>query len=68
VDCPGHDILMATMLNGAAVMDAALLLIAGECWREGVGQGGEKRHALTYTLKRKRIMPTTTNIRTFGSY
>lgn len=30
VDCPGHDILMATMLNGAAVMDAALLLIAGQ--------------------------------------
>lgn len=29
VDCPGHDMLMATMLNGAAVMDAALLLIAG---------------------------------------
>ncbi|KAA1070209.1 hypothetical protein PGT21_003670 [Puccinia graminis f. sp. tritici] len=29
VDCPGHDILMATMLSGAAVMDAALLLIAG---------------------------------------
>eukprot|EP00434_Breviolum_minutum_P007363 symbB.v1.2.006498.t2/scaffold361.1/size299464/21 len=29
VDCPGHDILMATMLNGAAVMDAALLVIAG---------------------------------------
>ena len=28
VDCPGHDILMATMLNSAAVMDAALLLIA----------------------------------------
>lgn len=28
VDCPGHDILMATMLNGAAVMDGALLLIA----------------------------------------
>ena len=28
VDCPGHDILMATMLNGAAVMDAALLLVA----------------------------------------
>ena len=27
VDCPGHDILMATMLNGAAVMDAVLLLI-----------------------------------------
>merc|ERR1712070_1098390 len=29
VECPGHDILMANMLNGAAVMDAALLLIAG---------------------------------------
>jgi translation initiation factor 2 subunit 3 len=29
VDCPGHDILMATMLNGAAVMDAAILLVAG---------------------------------------
>ncbi|EEA05257.1 eukaryotic translation initiation factor 2, gamma subunit, putative [Cryptosporidium muris RN66] len=29
VDCPGHDILMSTMLNGAAVMDAALLLVAG---------------------------------------
>eukprot|EP01098_Paradermamoeba_levis_P000329 TRINITY_DN1033_c0_g1_i4.p1 TRINITY_DN1033_c0_g1~~TRINITY_DN1033_c0_g1_i4.p1 ORF type:complete len:337 (-),score=111.21 TRINITY_DN1033_c0_g1_i4:1195-2205(-) len=28
VDCPGHEILMATMLNGAAVMDAALLLVA----------------------------------------
>ena len=26
---PGHDILMATMLNGAAVMDAAILLVAG---------------------------------------
>lgn len=30
VDCPGHDILMATMLTGAAVMDAALLLIAAD--------------------------------------
>ncbi len=28
VDCPGHDILMATMLGGVAVMDAALLLVA----------------------------------------
>lgn len=28
VDCPGHDILMATMLNGAAIMDAAFLLVA----------------------------------------
>ncbi|KAF7989405.1 hypothetical protein HCN44_008079 [Aphidius gifuensis] len=29
VDCPGHDILMATMLNGAAVMDSAIVVIAG---------------------------------------
>jgi len=29
VDCPGHDILMSTMLTGAAVMDSAFLLIAG---------------------------------------
>jgi len=28
VDCPGHDLLMATMLNGAAIMDSALLLVA----------------------------------------
>lgn len=28
VDCPGHDVLMATMLTGTAIMDAALLLIA----------------------------------------
>lgn len=27
-NCPGHDVLMATMLNGAAIMDAALLLVA----------------------------------------
>lgn len=32
MDCPGHDILMATMLNGAAVMDAALLLIGNVCY------------------------------------
>jgi hypothetical protein len=35
VDCPGHDILMATMLNGAAVMDAALLLIGKKGGKEG---------------------------------
>ncbi|KAI9503267.1 elongation factor Tu GTP binding domain-containing protein [Coemansia spiralis] len=28
VDCPGHDVYMMTMLSGAAVMDAAMLLIA----------------------------------------
>lgn len=29
VDCPGHDVLMSTMIAGAAVMDSALLLVAG---------------------------------------
>lgn len=28
VDCPGHDVLMATMINGTAIMDAAILLVA----------------------------------------
>lgn len=28
VDCPGHDILMSTMLTGASIMDCALLLVA----------------------------------------
>lgn len=28
IDCPGHDVLMATMLSGTAIMDAALLLVA----------------------------------------
>lgn len=30
VDAPGHEILMATMLSGAAVMDGALLVIAAD--------------------------------------
>lgn len=28
IDCPGHEMLMATMLSGAALMDAAILVIA----------------------------------------
>ena len=44
VDCPGHDILMATMLNGAAVMDAALLLI------------GEKSVSLSLFVKRVTVI------------
>lgn len=28
VDCPGHDVLMSTMLNGVSVMDAAVILVA----------------------------------------
>ena len=29
VDCPGHDVLMSRMLTGTAVMDACLLIVAG---------------------------------------
>jgi translation initiation factor 2 subunit 3 len=28
IDCPGHEMLMATMLSGSALMDAAILVIA----------------------------------------
>lgn len=28
IDCPGHDILMATMLSGTSIMDNSILLIA----------------------------------------
>mmetsp|Transcript_25622 Transcript_25622/g.63131 ORF Transcript_25622/g.63131 Transcript_25622/m.63131 type:complete len:435 (-) Transcript_25622:1251-2555(-) len=28
VDCPGHEILMSTMMNGASIMDSAFLVIA----------------------------------------
>jgi translation initiation factor 2 subunit 3 len=30
VDCPGHEILMATMLNGATVMDASMIVIGAD--------------------------------------
>ena len=30
VDAPGHETLMATMLSGSAIMDAALLLVAAD--------------------------------------
>jgi len=29
VDCPGHEVLITTMLNGSAVMDSAILVIDG---------------------------------------
>uniref|UniRef100_A0A8D2FBD9 protein-synthesizing GTPase n=1 Tax=Theropithecus gelada TaxID=9565 RepID=A0A8D2FBD9_THEGE len=51
---PGHDILMATMLNGAAVMDAALLLIAGN---ESCPQPQTSEHlAAIEIMKLKRIL------------
>ena len=47
VDCPGHDILMATMLNGAAVMDAALLLI-GKYVRTGLDKSLWSKSKMDY--------------------
>ena len=49
VDCPGHDILMATMLNGAAVMDGALLLIAAN---ESVPQPQTSEHLAAVEIMR----------------
>uniref|UniRef100_A0A8C6AQ67 protein-synthesizing GTPase n=1 Tax=Monodon monoceros TaxID=40151 RepID=A0A8C6AQ67_MONMO len=54
VDCPGHNILMATRVNGAAVMDAALLLIAGN---ESCPQPQTAEHlAATEIMKLKHIL------------
>jgi translation initiation factor 2 subunit 3 len=41
VDCPGHEVLMTTMLSGAAVMDGALLVIAAD---ETVPQPQTREH------------------------
>jgi len=41
VDCPGHDTLMATMLAGSTLMDAALLVIAAN---EEVPQPQTREH------------------------
>jgi translation initiation factor 2 subunit 3 len=51
VDCPGHDVLMATMLNGAAIMDAALLLIAAN---ETFPQAQTKEHLFAVEIMKLR--------------
>jgi len=48
VDAPGHEMLMATMLGGAAVIDAALLLIAAN---ESFPQPQTKEHLLALEAK-----------------
>ncbi len=47
VDAPGHETLMATMLSGAAIMDAALLLIAAN---EKCPQPQTKEHLVALTI------------------
>jgi translation initiation factor 2 subunit 3 len=48
VDAPGHEMLMATMLGGAAIIDAALLVIAGN---EPFPQPQTKEHLLALESK-----------------
>lgn len=48
VDAPGHEMLMATMLGGAAIIDAALLVIAAN---EPFPQPQTKEHLLALEAK-----------------
>jgi translation initiation factor 2 subunit 3 len=48
VDCPGHEMLMATMLSGAAMIDAAILLIAAN---EGI-KPQTKEHLVALQAKK----------------
>lgn len=48
IDAPGHEMLMATMLGGAAVIDAALLVIAAN---ETFPQPQTKEHLLALDCK-----------------
>ncbi|KAJ3424826.1 eukaryotic translation initiation factor 2 subunit 3 family member [Anaeramoeba flamelloides] len=53
-DCPGHDVLMSTMINGTAVMDAAFLLIAAN---EPCPQSQSQEHlAAVEIMKLKNII------------
>jgi len=53
VDCPGHEMLMATMLSGAALIDAAILLVAAN---EGI-KPQTKEHLIALQAKKvKKIL------------
>jgi translation initiation factor 2 subunit 3 len=41
VDCPGHEVLMTTMLSGTAIMDGAILVVAAD---EKVPQPQTREH------------------------
>src|SRR3989344_5841682 len=47
VDAPGHEMLMATMLSGAAIMDGAILLIAAN---EGI-KPQTREHLMALTAR-----------------
>ncbi len=48
IDCPGHEMLMATMLSGAALIDAAILVIAAN---EGI-KPQTKEHLVALQAKK----------------
>jgi translation initiation factor 2 subunit 3 len=48
VDCPGHEMFMATMLSGAALIDAAILLVAAN---EGI-KPQTKEHLMALQAKK----------------
>jgi len=48
VDAPGHEMLMATMLSGAAIMDAAILVIAAN---ESCPRPQTKEHLIALEAK-----------------
>ena len=48
VDCPGHEMLMATMLSGAALIDAAVLVVAAN---EGI-KPQTKEHLIALQAKK----------------
>ena len=48
IDCPGHKMLMATMLSGAALMDAAILVIAAN---EGI-RAQTREHLIALEAKK----------------
>lgn len=54
VDCPGHEVLMTTMLAGAAIMDGTILVIAAD---EPVPQPQTREHLLALeTIEVKNIV------------
>ncbi len=53
VDCPGHDTLMATMLAGSTLMDAALFIIASN---EPVPQPQTREHLMALKIMGVRQM------------
>jgi translation initiation factor 2 subunit 3 len=53
VDAPGHEMLMATMLSGAAIMDAAILVIAAN---EGIKPQTQEHLVALKAKKMKKII------------